>query len=248
MWVVVCSGCGVGEYEKRLERRVGDLRKPAIFDVLYQATELPDVPILVRVPRSFTQRLVEGAVVHDKKIDARRAKVPGLDLPGKLVTYEAMVQDSSGGSQPYYIYLTAAPAAAVERLRSASERKFDAGKPIEPSPAAEPVRLDQTGELFQRVQKAFPQANLAWQDVACPTPTGATMVWQCLVANGEQEFYYAERGTDDRYVKLPGRLELWARYFGDYLVLVVWRLPEPLRPASRVDTLAPLVAGSATIR
>jgi hypothetical protein len=245
---MLCGGCGVGEYEKRLERRVADLRKTAIFDVLYQATELPDAPVLVRVPRSFSQRLVEGVEVQGKKIDARRAKVPGLELPGTLVTYEATVEDSTGGKQPYYIYLTAAPATKVERLRSASERKFDGGKPVDSSPSAEPVRLDQTGELFQGVQKAFPQANLAWQDVSCPTPTGGSVVWQRLVASGEQEFCYTERGGDERYVKLAGRLELWARYFGDYLVLVVWRMPETLRAGSRVDTLAPLVAGGVTGR
>jgi hypothetical protein len=73
-------------------------------------------------------------------------------------------------------------------------------------------------------------------------------VWQRLVASGEQEFCYTERGGDERYVKLAGRLELWARYFGDYLVLVVWRMPETLRAGSRVDTLAPLVAGGVTGR
>jgi hypothetical protein len=241
------AGCGVGEYEKRLERRAAEVRKSAVFDVLYQATELPDSPILVRVPRAFTQRLAEGAEIEGRRIDAQRVRIPGLELPGPLVTYEATVQDSTGGKQPYYIYLTALPASKSERLRSATLRKFDGAKPAEPTPPNEPVRLDKTGELFERVQKAFPQANAAWQDETCRTPADSTLVWQRLTVSGPQEFFYADN-AGQRYVSLPGRLEIWARYFGDYLVLIVWRLPESLLPVSQAGVLSPLVAGSTTSR
>lgn len=242
----VSAGCGVAEYEKRLEKTVAALRKSAVFDVLYQPTELPGTPILVRVPMKFTQRLVEGAELEGKKIEARRAKVPLLDLPGRLVTYEATVQDSSGGVLPYYIYLTASPAAAVESLRSGSQRKFDGSKPVDTLLPGELPRMDVSGELFQRVEKAFPSANAAWQDVTCPTPNGTTVSWQRLVVGGEQEFHYVDSAGRERYVKLPGRLEIWARYYGDYQVLVAWRLPESLRAASQIEAVAPLVAGSVT--
>jgi hypothetical protein len=242
----LCGGCGVGEYENRMERRLVELRKAAVFDVLYQATELPNTPILVRVPKSFTQRLVEGAELDGKKIDAQRAKIPVLDLPTPLVTYESVVQDSSGGKLPYYVYLTAAPAAAVERLRSSTERRFQDGKPVDAP--SQPARMDSTGELFQRLEKAFPQAKLAWQDVSCPTPSGEQVAWQRLVASGEQEFRYIDREGLERRAKLPGRLEIWARYYGDYLVLIAWRVPDSLVGPSQIDTLAPLVAGSTASR
>lgn len=243
------GGCGVADYEARMEKRLVELRKAAVFDVLYAGSELPNTPILVRVPRTFTQRLVEGAEVDGQKVDASRAKIPALELPGPLVTYEATVEDSGGGKLPYYIYLTAAPAESVERLRSATERQFRDGKPITPdAPAGVPVRLDNTGELFQRMEKAFAQAKLAWQDVPCPTPKGEQVVWQRLTATGEQEFRYVERGGPERRIRLPGRVELWARYSGDHLVLIAWRVPESLLAASQIVSLAPLVAGSVTSR
>ena len=80
--VILLSGCGTGEYEGRMEKRVTELRQVAKFNALYAPVPLEGTPILVRVPQTFKTQLVVGTMVEEKLVDARRAGIPFLRLGG----------------------------------------------------------------------------------------------------------------------------------------------------------------------
>ena len=94
----------------------------------------------------------------------------------------------------------------------------------------------------------FPSSKLVWEDVQCRTPERTSVCWQRLEADGPQEFQYFEPPNQESFRTLPGHMEVWARYYGDYLVLIVWRMPDSLRAAVEVGRLGPLVAGTVNMR
>ena len=245
---VVVSGCGVAEYEKRLAARVERLKEEAVFNVLYQATELRGTPILVRVPMKFTQQLVAGAEVEGKKIDPRRVTIPNLSVSGSSLVYEATVADSAGGRLPFYIYLLAIEADQAETYRTDNPRKLAADKKAAGPGAGEQPRMENGGSMIADLAGKSPSSKLVWQDVDCRTPERTSVRWQRLEVDGPQEFHYVDPGGQESFRKLPGHLEVWARYYGGHLLLVVWRVPESLRPAAEVGQLAPLVAGTVSVR
>lgn len=243
---VVVSGCGVDEYEKRLAVRVERLKEEAVFNVLYQATELRGTPVLVRVPMKFTQQLVAGAEVDGKKIDPRRVTIPQVSISGSSLVYEGTVVDSAGGRQPFYIYLLSIEADQAETYRTDNPRKLSADK--KGAESGGESRMENGGMILADLARAFPGAKLVWQDVVCRTPERTLIRWQRLEVDGPQEFQYVDPGGQESFRTLPGHLEVWARYYGGHLVLVVWRLPESVRAAAEVGRLAPLVAGTVSVR
>lgn len=241
-------GCGTSDYEQRMEARVKRLREEAVFNVLYDPTEITATPIMVRVPRKFTQRLVAGAEIAGRKVDARRATVPYLNLPGNLAIYEATVTDQAGGSLPYYIYVLAIPADQAEGYRTDKPREFAKDKDDSPQDVPEGLRMEDGGEIARDFIEKLGSAKPAWQDVECPTPQRTFVRWQRIRGDGPHAFCYLEPNNQERWPTMPGHFEVWARYHGQYLVLIGWHMPQSVRAASEMDTLAPLVAGTVTSR
>jgi hypothetical protein len=235
--IVLASGCGTGEYKRRMEKRITELRQVARFNALYAPAELEGTPILVRIPQVFKNpQLVVGTEVAEKPVDAKRAGISFLRFPdkgkAKTVVYEAFVPDSSGGQQPFYIYATAITDPDTQAaLRGPS-----------------PDRMESAGDLAQTLEKAFPGKVRTWEDVGCPSPNGNNVPWQKIRAEGDQEFFYIDAQGKAQIQKFPGLIEIYARTEGDCLVLITWRMPSALEGSSNMAQLAQLVCGSLASR
>jgi hypothetical protein len=104
----LCWGCGTGDYEARLDKNLGDLKKGSKFNELNPAQELPDSKVSIRIPNIF-----QGPPLPETTEDRR--KNPML-LPGLKLTYEAAIEDKEHGFLPYYCYvgISGLPASQVE--------------------------------------------------------------------------------------------------------------------------------------
>ena len=102
----VCQGCGTGAYKERMNKRLDQLRRgvPSTGG-LWGASQVPDTPLWIRVPKCFTQGLMPGAVVNGKPVKVQRIQPP-VTIPGLKATWEAHV-DHEGSRLPYYCYLAA---------------------------------------------------------------------------------------------------------------------------------------------
>lgn len=215
-------GCGVGEYRGRLQERVGDLATASDFAGLYAPQPLPNKPVAVRVPQSFERPpLVAGVPLaeEDAPPDDARVKPGVVELPGLTYTYEEFVSDAEGGRIAYYLYLSA---------EDTTQHGF----------------RDPNRRWLSQVNARFPDQQVDWENVACDTPEGRSVIWQRLRAEGEQPFHYVDKDGQTRSVRLPGVFELYYRVEDDWLVAIAWRVPAMIAEHVNLDTQAPLVAGA----
>src|SRR3989304_1296552 len=71
----ICWGCGTGEYERRLEARIAELKTESKFKYLASAVDVPGTRVSIRIPQDFNNTsLIEGAMIDGKPVDARRLK------------------------------------------------------------------------------------------------------------------------------------------------------------------------------
>ena len=219
--LLLCGGCGTGAYEERLETRVKELRTSSVFRDLGPPVDLGDTPIRARVPMVFKDPLAEGAAVDDKTADPRRTKPPVINLTGYRRTYEATIDDSSGGKLPYYCFLAA---------------------------VAEDAAKDPTRVWQSQLASQFPDARAGWQAVDVPTPEGNSVGWQRLQIAIPQEFYYVDSKGQASFVKMPGILVMYYRPLAGFHVVVAWRLPAGTEDNVKLSQWEKLVAGTVTAK
>ena len=218
--ILVISGCGTGEYERRLKDRTNRLRTELNFNELYAPQPLSDTPASVRVPVLFKDSpLVEGAPDKDgKPADPRRVKPVLFDLPWLKLTYEGFVDAPEGGKLSYYCYV-----AAVDR---------GAG---DPSAAWSGVLSNKGGALED------------WADFQGQTPDGRTVAWKKLRFTGPQEFYTINVNGQEQYKQLPGVLEIYLQEQAGLYVLIAWRMPESIEPQVDPAKWARMMTGCTSI-
>jgi hypothetical protein len=211
-------GCGSGEYEKRLEANVGQVKKGSSFRGMQPATSLPGVPVSVRLPEQLDgPPLVEGSGVED-----RRRLVPNAKLPGLCMTVEGFVTDSEGGKIAYYGYFGAADLSG-------------------------PIARDYDRLIRAVILAVCPDATPSWSPVEGQTPAGAAVEWQRAEATSQQEFYYVDSSGNADYRTTNGRFEVWTRREGGYLLIMAWRVPTDFLPSTGLDQWLPRVAGTMTV-
>lgn len=224
--VTCVFGCGVGDYRKRLDARVNELATTDEFTGLYASQPLGDKPIAVCVPQVFKhQPLVAGVAVAEEGAPPDEARVkPGIiELPGLTYTYEEFVADANGGQIPFYLYVGA-------------EDK------------TQPAFRDRTSGWLKQVQEQFPEQSAAWESVECNSPAGSSTAWQRLRVEGDQDFFYKDKDSKARTVKIPGVFEVYYRTEGDWAVALAWRAPTSIAGHVNVAKWAPLVAGAVSIQ
>ncbi len=220
------GGCGVGEYRERVRARVVDLGTASEFAGLYSPQAMGDKPVSVRVPQAFQRPpLVAGVAIAEEGAapDDVRVRPGWVELPGLTYTYEEFVADAEGGQIPYYLYLSA-------------ENKN------------QPGFRDPTTRWLSQLRDRAPDQGFAWEDVACDTPEGRSVIWRRVRAVGEQPFYYVDKDGQSRVVKMPGILEVYYRLEGDWSVALAWRVPEAIAGHVGLGKWAPMVAGSVQVR
>jgi len=216
--LVVLVGCGSGEYEKRLEAHVSQVKKGSSFRGMQPATSLPGVPVSVRLPEQLDKPpLVEGSGVED-----RRRLVPKAMLPGLRMTIEGFAADSAGGKIAYYGYFGAADLSG-------------------------PIARDYDRLIRSVILAVCPDATPTWSPVEGQTPSGAAVEWQRAEGTSQQEFYYVDASGKADYRLTNGRFEVWTRRDGGYLLIMAWRVPTDFLPSTGLDQWLPRVAGTMAV-
>jgi len=215
--ITLAGGCGTGDYERRLEARIRELRQGSEFSELGAPAEIPGTPLTVRLPQTFPQPLTEGE--QGKGVDASRRKPPGITLPGPVNTYELFLDDDAGGKFAYYCYLAAYEAKGKD--------------------AKDPTRSWKQ-QLANDLKEPVPN----WEQVAAQTADGRAVEWQRLRAIGEQSFYHVDKGGQGTAPKLRGALVLYYRQEAGYNVIIGWRVPLMIEENVQLDRWEKLVAGT----
>ncbi|HYW77990.1 MAG TPA: hypothetical protein VE890_00370 [Thermoguttaceae bacterium] len=220
--LVSVSGCGTGEYERRLSSATQKLKQNSAFADMKPSAPLTGVS--VKIPNSFqSQPLTEATQVDGQPIDPRRVQPPVVQMSGLQWTYEEQVEDDSGGKLSYYCYLAT--------IDVASQGNID------------PMDL-----VRRQAQTKYPKTTSAVESVQCPTPQGQTVEWKRLRCSGDQEFYYVDPNGNADFRPMLGAMEFYGRKEGDTIILIGWRVPMVEDGKAYVDIQAwtERVAGSVT--
>ncbi len=214
-------GCGTSGYEQRLEGR--GARTPA--QAAQAAAKFDKLNNPQQVPGTPVSiripRAFTSPPLAEGTADARRVKPGIVAIPGLKLTYEGFVKDSAEGQMPYYCYVgvTSGPLQNVEP------------------------------QLRNELAKQFQGGMTDWTDFSCETPEGQTIQWRKLRLLGKQEFYYKDKEGKEHYPsKVDGVLEIYLCEKGGQVVIVAWRLPAGIEPNVALGELAPLVAGSVSVK
>ena len=73
-------------------------------------------------------------------------------------------------------------------------------------------------------------------------------MWERLSVTGEQWFYHIDPAGKEDFRKLDGVIEIYTYREGNQWVVVCWRVPTMYKTEVSLDTWAPRVAGSVTVR
>ena len=218
---MLSAGCGVGEYQQRINKGVKELSSSSVYQEMHPATTIGQTLVEVRVPKEFPEApLVENPAAPDQM----RMKPLGVDLPGLSQTFEGTIEDEKGGKIPFYLYL-----AAINKKDT--PRGGD----------------NMAGSIGTRFRPLFTGGNFTWQRVQAPTPQGAGLQWQHLRLNANQPFRYVSPDGEVEKVEMPGVLELYYRAEGDWLVTIAWRVPQSITGSVELSRWAPLVAGTVKV-
>ena len=152
-------------------------------------------------------------------VDARRVKPGIITIPGLKLTREGFIQDSGGGQMAYYCYVGVT------------------GGPLQN------VAGQLQNELSGKQGKVTP-----WTDFQGESPTGAPLQWRKLRFDGAQDFYYKNKAGQEQFLTLAGVLEVYLYDAGPQVVVVAWRMPASIELNVGLARLAPLVAGSVSVK
>jgi hypothetical protein len=224
----VVSGCGTGEYERRLETRRSDKAKTeAKLRALYAPLEVRGTPVSVRMPKTvfLEPPLVEGALVGGKPVDVRRVK-PGklVTIPGLKLTYEGFV-DTEGVKLPYYCYVGVIDAQGGQVLEEAANK----------------MRMELAAQRPQ-------DTSLNWQDLRVETPDGSESDWKKLRVENSQEFFTLDKAGQGQFKSVPGVLEIYLHVEAKSGVVIAWRMPAGIESKVNLKKWATLVAECVSVK
>ncbi len=222
---VSIAGCGTGEYGKRFQARLSELQRQAPFTRhLYGGdtplTDQSDVQLglFIRLPKFFDREPLRTNSQNELggRIDENRTQPPFLRFPGYSMTYEKFMQDKQSRGLPLHCYIAAVP------VKGSAE-------------------VDLQTQLADQVKAAFPEAQLTWEEVALPTPTGETITWKRLSVEGEQRF----DAQDDLSHNLPGRFQIDLHSFEHVRLMLGWRAPDSIAEEAQFFPAANAALGTA---
>jgi hypothetical protein len=224
----VVSGCGTGEYERRLEARRTDKAKiEAKLRTLYLPLEVAGTPVSVRLPKTIflDPPLVEGALVGGKPVDLRRVK-PGklVTIPGLKLTYEGFV-DSEGVKLPYYCYVGVIDAQGGQVVEEAALK------------------------IHKELAAQRPQdTSMTWQDLRVETLDGSEGDWKKMRAESNQEFFTPDKAGQGQFKSMPGVLEVYLRVEAKSGIVIAWRMPASIENKVNLKKWATLVAECVSVK
>ena len=222
------SGCGTGEYERRLEQRhAAKARLEKKLSVLYAPQDVPGTQVSVRLPKTLFLEppLVEGVPVDGKPVDVRRVKPEKLvTIPGLKLTYEGFV-DNEGVKLPYYCYVGVIDVPIGQIVDDPSIK----------------MRAELAGQ-----QQQDTLGN--WQDLQVETPDGQESVWKKLRSENSQEFYTLDKAGQGQFKSMPGVLEICIHAEAKYVIVIAWRMPTSIEKNINLEKWATLVAECVNVK
>ena len=214
----VLPGCK-GEYERRLDLLVDELRKNSGFNVLTQSVPInfPSASVTLSLPADLAE--------VDAKADPQRSKLTiaaplAENILDEMHTYEGTVADSDKGEQHYYLYV-----GSINLGEGANDNMV---------------------AFWSRVKDVI-RSLPKWEEVQVTTRDGSMVTCRKCRGTAKQVFYYKKpEGGGDDYPQMEGLLEIWDRKIEPakkHLVLV-WRVPTVEgKDYIELDKKARLVAG-----
>jgi hypothetical protein len=151
--------------------------------------------------------------------DARRVKPGIITIPDQKLFREGFVQDSEGGQWSYYCYVGVTKGPLQDVVTK--------------------VQNDLRGKDGKVTD---------WTDFQGDVQNGPPNKWRKLRLDGKQEFYYKAKNGQEQFPLEAGVLEVYLYDAGQQVVVVVWRMPTNIEPNVDLIRLAPLVAGSVSVK
>lgn len=254
---LAATGCGVEEYEARMDKTLKQLELADQFSMLERlpvtvaATPLALTGVKMRLPSELTIRVMnENSVNPDTgggKIPPEKLQPPFVALPGTVIISEGRVSDARGILVPFHVHV------AVESLDAPSpgeQKPADTAKPSDAArlgDAAKPVIKDSQAvrdailaELTAAVGEKEPP--LMWESVVCASPVAGKppLEWQRLQVIHPQTFGISQ----SQHQVFPGVWSLWLYETPHRRVYLVWRVPETIADATKWEELAIRTAGT----
>jgi hypothetical protein len=230
LFLVFSAGCGTGDYEQRLDKRINELKMGSKFVLLSSPIDVPGTQVSLRVPQKNTSNqkafetlssagfenppLQESASPDGKPIDPKRLKPNVVDVADLKLTFEGFVEDQKHGKQAYYLYV----AVTTRQNRGNIPKRMQA-------------------DLVSKIQDATPLT-----DLKAETPEARDILWQECQATGNQQFYYVKPDGEGQFIQLNGTVELMFHDENDALVILIWRWPAVL-DKSMFQSWMEMVAG-----
>jgi len=217
-------GCGTNQYERVMIARAKDLKQASAFRKLMPPQQVPGTALWIRLPEQFYDKpLQEGRTLAGGVVDQQRLKPLMLELPGLTATYEAMIPetDAEGDSArkvAWYCY--------VLQVRYRKGLYYDPGENIRRQFLENEIETDSQ-----------------WVDVECPTPEGRRIDWKILHATAVQPFYTVQGEGPGKIEQMPGSFDVYLRREGDYVLGLVWRVPDAVRSRIEWPKFAQLTGG-----
>lgn len=224
--VMSAAGCGQGEYNRRLEAAIQDAGYRSRYGVLdTQPLVWSDLPFQMRLPWTLTKprvrnnskflclRPTPGAIL----VPEQRLQPSWISLPGAVITYQGIAENSGSGSQAAYsLHLAAA----------------NVGQ------AADETTLD---KIRDDIKAACPMdKGIAWNDVELETIDHKKVKLRHLHATGEGSISFEGYADAAALFKGPMTMDLYTIKLGDYRVFIAWWVPEHLKDKVPVETVGKL--------
>jgi hypothetical protein len=215
--LLTTSGCGKGEYERRVHENMKASRTSVN---LGPAITIPGTALTVRLPTSVDATALaffEGSPDPNGagKLNPDRLNPPFMTIPGQRVCYEIQVSDSATKqSSPMYWYLGALG-------------------PQDPLPDGKPI--DQYA--VEKMTAAFPNPPPVVDSVDVNG-----VKWTRVAASGPQNFVMPDGGVHGEF----GTFQLLVGDVQGTRVVIAFRVMNSVLELSKGVISGPLVAGSVT--
>ena len=265
-WLSLCailsaaSGCGVGEYERRMQPTLDRLAWAEQFSDISKATyDVPGTTFKLRLPLSFKDKpfTADSPNPNGNNVpsgpDMLQSPLPDLKLPGIRMYVQSFERSNDGVNVPYCCHVAVVDPLPVDpnsETAKPNDAKPATGTPADAKPSdktddapkPEPAKpLDEV--LLEQVKAVLPEAELAWEDVVCETPTmNERVTWKRLRVKGEQGIGIS---TGLRQ-KGPGSMDLYLREKDGYQVMLLWRMLDRINDKIDLDDIGRRVAGAMT--
>jgi hypothetical protein len=214
-------GCGTGDYEQRLDKRIKDLKTGSKFNILSPSIDVPGTQVSIRLPQDLKgPPMTEGANVDGKPVDPRRLKPNVIDVVDLKCTYEGFIQDNDKGKLHYYLYIAVS---------------------TDPTRKTYPNNLQSS--LIAVINDATPLT-----DISAQTPEGRAVDWKECRATGNQLFYYVMPNGEGKFIQLPGTIDIYCHDENGALVTLIWRWPTSIAQSIDFKSWADLAAGCVQVK